>query len=107
LTSLVRHLGIQLEVLVTQASRPKKKGEEVARNSAQARHDEQEGSSGFEHESGNDEGGTTEGEHKELDTEDFVSHAFYRQHIEEGFERRALPKLALSTPFNYPIDDAN
>ena len=41
-----------------------------------------------------------------MDDEDFVSHAFYRQHIEDGFEKRAPPKLALSKPFYYPIDDA-
>ena len=40
-----------------------------------------------------------------MDNENFVYHAFYRQHIEDGFEKRAPPKLALSKPFYYPIDD--
>ena len=35
-----------------------------------------------------------------------MSHAFYRQHIEDGFEKRAPTKLALSKPYYYPIDDA-
>jgi len=34
-----------------------------------------------------------------------VSHAFYRHHVEKGFERRAPPKLAFSKSFYYPIDD--
>ena len=41
-----------------------------------------------------------------MDNDDFVSDAFYRQHIEDGFEKRAPPKLALSKPFYYPIVDA-
>ena len=96
--SLVRHLGHQLGVLVTQASR-QKKGKEGARNIAQAQHEQEESSdSEHEHES-NEEGGTNEEGQKELDNEDFVSYAFYRHHIEDGFEKRAPPKLALSKPF--------
>ena len=40
-----------------------------------------------------------------MDNEVFVSRAFYRHHIEDGFEKRAPPKLPLSKPFYYPIDE--
>ena len=105
MASLVRHLGIRLGVLVTQASR-QKKGKEGARNGTRAQQ-EQEESSDSEHEhDSNEEGGTNDEGQTELDNEDFVSHAFYRQHIEDGFEKRAPPKLSLAKPFYYPIDDA-
>jgi hypothetical protein len=66
---LVRHLGSQLVVLVAQASR-RKKEKEVARINAQA-HQEQEESSGFEHELESDEEGGANGEGlKEMDNED-------------------------------------
>ena len=84
LSQFVRHLGSQLEVLVTQAT-THGKGKGRARNGARAQH-EQEKSSDSEHgHDSNEEGGTNDEGEKELDNVNFVSHAFYRQHIEGGF----------------------
>jgi hypothetical protein len=104
MASLVGHLGSQLGVLVTQVSR-QRKGREMARNNAQAQLKQEESSSSEHEHDTNEEGGTNEEEQKDFYNEDFVSHAFYRQHIEKGFERRSPPKMAFSKPLHYPIDD--
>jgi hypothetical protein len=104
LSQFVRHLGSQLEVLVTQATK-QGKGKERARNNARAQHEQEESSDSEHDDESNEERGTNDEGQKELDNEDFVCHPFYRQHIEDGFEKRAPPKLALAKPFNYPIDD--
>jgi hypothetical protein len=107
LSQFVRHLGSQLEVLVTQAT-ARGKGKGKARNSARAQQEQEESSdSEHDHDSNEEGGNNDEGQDgKALDDEDYVSHAFYRQHIEDGFEKRAPPKLSLAKPFYYPIDDA-
>ena len=42
----------------------------------------------------------------DYDVSDYVSHAFYRNRIAEGFDKRAPSRLASSKPAYYPIDDS-
>jgi hypothetical protein len=42
----------------------------------------------------------------DYDVGDYVSHAFYRNRIAEGFDKRAPSRLASSKPAYYPIDDS-
>jgi hypothetical protein len=62
----------------------------------------EEESSDFENNSdGSEAKGKGDGKERELNIGDFVPHAYYyyRQHIDEGFERRAPPKCAFSKSF--------
>jgi hypothetical protein len=42
----------------------------------------------------------------ECDASDYVSHSFYKNHIAEGFDKRAPSRLSSSKPSYYPIDDS-
>jgi hypothetical protein len=42
----------------------------------------------------------------DYDVGDYVSHAFYRDRIAEGFDKRAPSRLASNKPAYYPIDDS-
>ena len=51
----------------------------------------------------NDDDGNNDSDY---DVGDYVSHAFYRDRIAEGFDKRAPSRLASNKPAYYPIDDS-
>jgi hypothetical protein len=94
LTSLVKQLGSHLGVLFTHATSKRSKGKESAKNNATAHH-EPKGSADSEPAQTRKKKGKLE---EDVDIEDFVSRAYYRDRIEEGFG-------GASKPFYYPIDN--
>ena len=76
----------------------KKKGKKVAFGDPPLEQEEQEGLDDNNYDHDDDTAGTIAGD-------GYVSHAYYRELIAEGFEKRAPSRQAPSKPAYFPIDD--
>jgi hypothetical protein len=76
----------------------KKKGKKVAFGGPPLEQEEEEGLDDNNDDHDDDAAGT-------IAVDGYVSHAYYRELISEGFEKRAPSRQAPSKPAYYPIDD--